>query len=216
MRGLIGKKVGMTSVFDEIGRSIPVTVIEVPASVITQIKTVETDGYNAVQLANFDRKNKNVSKSVRGHLAKADTEQGKAVVKEFRDFIPEGFVEGDELKIEDVFSVGDIVDIAGLTKGRGFAGVIKRHNFGGVGDETHGQHNRLRAPGSIGNASDPSRVFKGMRMAGQFGNTRVKIKNLSIAKILPDSDVILVTGSVPGPKGSYVEILNKTVELFES
>ena len=216
MRGLIGKKIGMTSVYDEIGRSIPVTGIEVPASVITQIKTVEKDGYNAVQLANFDRKNKNVSKSVRGHFAKVDVEQSKAVVKEFRDFIPEGFVEGDELTIEDVFSVGDIVDVAGITKGRGFSGVIKRHNFGGVGDETHGQHNRLRAPGAIGNASDPSRVFKGMRMAGQYGNTRVKVKNLSIAKILADSNVVLVTGSVPGPKGSYVEILNKTVELFES
>ena len=206
----------MTSVYDEIGRSIPVTVIEVPASVITQIKTVEKDGYNAVQLANFDRKNKNVSKSVRGHFVKVDVEQSKAVVKEFRDFIPEGFVEGDELTIEDVFSVGDIVDVVGITKGRGFSGVIKRHNFGGVGDETHGQHNRLRAPGAIGNASDPSRVFKGMRMAGQYGNTRVKVKNLSIAKILADSNVVLVTGSVPGPKGSYVEILNKTVELFES
>ena len=214
--GLIGKKIGMTSVYDEIGRSIPVTVIEVPASVITQIKTVEKDGYNAVQLANFDRKNKNVSKSVRGHFAKVDVEQSKAVVKEFRDFIPEGFVEGDELTIEDVFSVGDIVDVVGITKGRGFSGVIKRHNFGGVGDETHGQHNRLRAPGAIGNASDPSRVFKGMRMAGQYGNTRVKVKNLSIAKILPESDVVLITGSIPGPKGSYVEILNKTVELFES
>jgi large subunit ribosomal protein L3 len=216
MRGLIGKKIGMTSVYDEIGRSIPVTVIEVPASVITQIKTVEKDGYNAVQLANFDRKNTHVSKSVRGHFAKVDVEQSKAVVKEFRDFIPEGFVEGDELTIEDVFSVGDIVDVVGITKGRGFSGVIKRHNFGGVGDETHGQHNRLRAPGAIGNASDPSRVFKGMRMAGQYGNTRVKVKNLSIAKILADSNVVLVTGSVPGPKGSYVEILNKTVELFES
>lgn len=216
MRGLIGKKVGMTSVFDEIGRSIPVTVVEVPASVITQIKTVDKDGYNAVQLANFDKKDKNVSKSVRGHFAKVDAEQSKAVVKEFRDFIPEGFVEGDELKIEDVFSVGDIVDVAGITKGRGFSGVIKRHNFGGVGDETHGQHNRLRAPGAIGNASDPSKVFKGMRMAGQYGNTRAKVKNLSIAKILPESDVVLITGSIPGPKGSYVEILNKTVELFES
>ena len=216
MRGLIGKKVGMTSVFDEIGRSIPVTVVEVPASVITQIKTVEKDGYNAVQLANFDRKDKNVSKSVRGHFAKVDAEQSKSVIKEFRDFIPEGLVEGDELKIEDVFSVGDIVDVAGITKGRGFSGVIKRHNFGGVGDETHGQHNRLRAPGSIGNASDPSKVFKGMRMAGQYGNNRVKVKNLSIAKILPESDVVLITGSIPGPKGSYVEILNKTVELFES
>ncbi len=216
MRGLIGKKIGMTSVYDEIGRSIPVTVIEVPASVITQIKTEESDGYNAVQLANFNKKNKSVSKSVRGHLTKANAEQAKAVVKEFRDFILEGFTEGDELTIEDVFTVGDIVDVVGISKGRGFSGVIKRHNFGGVGDETHGQHNRLRAPGAIGNASDPSRVFKGMRMAGQYGNTRVKVKNLSVAKILSDSDIMLITGSIPGPKGSYVEILNKTVGLFES
>ena len=216
MRGLIGKKIGMTSVYDEIGRSIPVTVIEVPASVITQIKTEESDGYNAVQLANFNKKNKSVSKSVRGHLTKANAEQAKAILKEFRDFILEGFTEGDELTIEDVFTVGDIVDVVGISKGRGFSGVIKRHNFGGVGDETHGQHNRLRAPGAIGNASDPSRVFKGMRMAGQYGNTRVKIKNLSVAKILSDSDIMLITGSIPGPKGIYVEILNKTVELFES
>ena len=216
MRGLIGKKIGMTSVYDEIGRSIPVTVIEVPASVITQIKTEESDGYNAVQLANFNKKNKSVSKSVRGHLTKVNVEQAKAKVKEFRDFILEGFTEGDELTIEDVFTVGDIVDVVGISKGRGFSGVIKRHNFGGVGDETHGQHNRLRAPGAIGNASDPSRVFKGMRMAGQYGNTRVKVKNLSVAKILSDSDIMLITGSIPGPKGSYVEILNKTVELFES
>ena len=146
MRGLIGKKIGMTSVYDEIGRSIPVTVIEVPASVITQIKTEESDGYNAVQLANFNKKNKSVSKSVRGHLTKANVEQTKAIVKEFRDFIPEGFTEGDQLTIEDVFTVGDIVDVVGISKGRGFSGVIKRHNFSGVGDETHGQHNRLRAP----------------------------------------------------------------------
>ena len=216
MRGLIGKKIGMTSVYDEIGRSIPVTVIEVPASVITQIKTEESDGYNAIQLANFNKKNKSVSKSVRGHLTKVNVEQAKAKVKEFRDFILEGFTEGDELTIEDVFTVGDIVDVVGISKGRGFSGVIKRHNFGGVGDETHGQHSRLRAPGAIGNASDPSRVFKGMRMAGQYGNTRVKVKNLSVAKILSDSDIMLITGSIPGPKGSYVEILNKTVELFES
>ena len=216
MRGLIGKKIGMTSVYDEIGRSIPVTVIEVPASVITQIKTEESDGYNAVQLANFNKKNKSVSKSVRGHLTKANVEQTKAIVKEFRDFIPEGCTEGDQLTIEDVFTVGDIVDVVGISKGRGFSGVIKRHNFSGVGDETHGQHNRLRAPGAIGNASDPSRVFKGMRMAGQYGNTRVKVKNLSVAKILSDSNIMLITGSIPGPKGSYVEILNKTVELFES
>ena len=209
MRGLVGKKIGMTSVFDEIGRSIPVTVVEVPAAVITQIKTEEKDGYNAVQLSSFDKKEKNVSKSVKGHFAKSGAES-KAVVREFRDFIPEGLDLGDEVKAEDVFEIGDIVDVAGTSKGRGFAGVIKRHNFGGVGDETHGQHNRLRAPGSIGGASDPARVFKGMRMAGQYGNTRVKVKNLSVAKILPESSLVLLTGSVPGPKGSYVEILNKT------
>ncbi len=209
MRGLVGKKVGMTSVFDEIGRSIPVTVVEVPAAVITHIKTEEKDGYNAVQLSSFDKKEKNVSKSVKGHFAKSGAES-KAVVREFRNFIPEGLDLGDEVKIEDVFEIGDIVDVAGTSKGRGFAGVIKRHNFSGVGDETHGQHNRLRAPGSIGGASDPARVFKGMRMAGQYGNTRVKVKNLSIAKILPESSLILVTGSIPGPNGSYVEILNKT------
>lgn len=211
MRGLVGKKVGMTSVFDEIGRSIPVTVVEVPAAVITQIKTEEKDGYNAVQLSSFDKKEKNVSKSVKGHLAKAGAET-KAVVSEFRNFIPEGLDLGDEVKIEDVFEIGDIVDVAGTSKGRGFAGVIKRHNFGGVGDETHGQHNRLRAPGSIGGASDPARVFKGMRMAGQYGNVRKKIKNLSVAKILPESSLILITGSIPGPKGGYVEILNKSDE----
>lgn len=211
MRGLIGKKIGMTSVFDEIGRSIPVTVVEVPAAVITQIKTEEKDGYNAVQLSNFERKEKNISKAVKGHLAKAGT-SGKAFVKEFRDYIPEGLTEGDELSIEDVFSIGDIVDVAGTSKGRGFSGVIKRHNFSGVGDETHGQHNRLRAPGSIGGASDPARVFKGMKMAGQYGNERVKVKNLSIAKILPESSLVLITGSIPGPKGCYVEILNKSAE----
>lgn len=211
MRGLIGKKIGMTSVFDEIGRSIPVTVVEVPTAVITQIKTEETDGYNAVQVSSFDRKEKNVSKAVKGHLAKAGS-SAKAVTKEFRNYLPEGLVAGDELKIEDVFSVGDIVDVAGISKGRGFTGVIKRHNFSGVGDATHGQHNRLRAPGSIGGASDPARVFKGMKMAGQHGNSRVKIKNLSIAKILPESSIVLVTGGVPGPNGSYVEILNKSSE----
>tara|TARA_R110000868_G_scaffold411716_1_gene707945 strand:+ start:390 stop:1028 length:639 start_codon:yes stop_codon:yes gene_type:complete len=211
MRGLIGKKIGMTSVFDEIGRSIPVTVVEVPAAVITQIKTEETDGYNAVQVSSFDKKEKNISKSVTGHLAKAGT-SGKAVVKEFRNYLPEGLVEGDELSLEDVFSIGDIVDIVGTSKGHGFTGVVKRHNFSGVGDATHGQHNRLRAPGSIGGASDPARVFKGMKMGGQHGNTRVKIKNLSIAKILSESNLILVTGSVPGPNGGYVEIFNKSAE----
>ncbi len=208
MSGLVGKKIGMTSVFDGLGRSIPVTVVEVPASVITQIKTEETDGYNAVQLASFDKKEKNVSKAVMGHFDKAGT-TAKAVVAEFRDFIPEGLAIGDELKAEDVFQVGDVIDVAGTSKGRGFTGVIKRHNFSGVGDETHGQHNRLRAPGSIGGASDPARVFKGMKMAGQSGNTRVKVKNLSIAKIISESNLVLVTGSVPGPNGGYVELLSK-------
>lgn len=198
----------MTSVFDGQGRSIPVTVVEVPASVITQIKTEETDGYNAIQLSSFDRKAKNVSKSVKGHFDKAGSET-KAVVKEFRNFLPEGLDVGDELKAEDVFQVGDIIDVAGTSKGRGFAGVIKRHNFSGVGDETHGQHNRLRAPGSIGGASDPARVFKGMKMGGQYGNSRVKVKNLSVAKIIAESNLVLITGSIPGPNGGYVELLSK-------
>lgn len=209
MSGLIGKKIGMTSVFDNIGRNIPVTVIEIEPCTITQLKTEETDGYTAVQLAAFDKKDKTVSKAVKGHFDKAGS-ASKAKVMEFRDYTPEGMAVGDELNIDDVFQVGDLVDIVGTSKGKGFAGVIKRHNFSGVGDATHGQHNRLRAPGSIGGASDPSRVWKGMRMAGQAGNERVKVKNLSIAKILSESNLVLVTGSVPGPNGGYVEIYNKT------
>lgn len=209
MRGMVGKKIGMTSVFDEIGRSIPVTVVEVPAAVITSIKTEEKDGYNALQLSSFEKKEKNISKAVKGHLAKSDSD-AKAVICEFRNYLPDGLNLGDELTLEHVFEVGDIIDVVGTSKGRGFAGVIKRHNFGGVGDETHGQHNRLRAPGSIGGASDPARVFKGMRMAGQYGNSRIKIKNLSIAKIISESNLLLLTGSIPGPNGAYVEILNKT------
>lgn len=212
MSGLIGKKVGMTSIFDELGRSIAVTVIEVPACTITQIKTEESDGYNAVQLAAFDRKAKAISKALNGHFDKAGSKP-KKVVTEFRDFIPEGFEIGDELNIEDVFSVGDHVDVAGISKGTGFTGVIKRHNFSGVGDQTHGQHNRERAPGSIGQASDPSRVFKGMKMAGRSGNQRTKIKNLSVAKILPESNLLMITGSIPGSKGGYVEIYNQSQEV---
>jgi large subunit ribosomal protein L3 len=211
MSGLIGKKVGMTSIFDELGRSIPVTVIEVEPCTITQIKTKERDGYEAVQVAAFDKKPKNVSKALKGHFAKAGIE-AKKLVKEFRDYIPEGLDVGDDLSIDDVFNVGDRVDVVGKSKGTGFTGVMKRHNFRGVGDATHGQHNRDRAPGSIGKASDPSRVFKGVKMAGRSGNARTKITNLSIAKILSDSNMILVTGSVPGPKGGYLEIYNKTEE----
>ena len=209
MSGLIGKKLGMTSIFDEIGRSIPVTVIEVEPCVITQIKTEETDGYKAVQISAFNKKEHRVTKALKGHFAKAGTDP-KKVVREIRDYIPEGLELGDELNIEDVFQVGDIVSVAGVSKGTGFTGVIKRHNFRGVGDATHGQHNRERAPGSIGQASDPSRVFKGMKMAGRSGNKRTKISNLSIAKILPESNMLLITGSIPGHKGSIVEIYNKS------
>lgn len=199
----------MTSIFDELGRSIPVTVIEVEPCTITQIKTEEKDGYNAVQIAAFTKKESRTTKALQGHFSKAGSEP-KKVVKEIRDYLPEGLEIGDELTLEDVFNVGDLVDITGITKGTGFTGVVKRHNFSGVGDRTHGQHNRERAPGSIGQASDPSRVFKGMKMAGRSGNSRTKIKNLSVAKILPESNMILVTGSVPGSKGGYVEIYNKS------
>lgn len=195
--------------FDELGRSIAVTVIEVAPCAITQIKTEETDGYNAVQLAAFKKNENRVTKAVAGHFDKAGVET-KKVIREFRDFVPEGFEAGDELNIEDVFQVGDRVDIVGTSKGTGFTGVIKRHNFSGVGGQTHGQHNRERAPGSIGQASDPSRVFKGMKMAGRSGNKRTKIQNLSIAKIYPETNLVLVTGGVPGPNGGYVLIHNKS------
>jgi large subunit ribosomal protein L3 len=209
MSGLIGEKVGMTSIFDELGRSIAVTVVEVEPCAITQIKTEETDGYNAVQLSAFKKKSSKVSKAVSGHFEKAGTEPRK-VISEFRDYIPEGFELGDELAIEDVFSVGDRVDVVGTSKGTGFTGVVKRHNFSGVGGRTHGQHNRERAPGSIGQASDPSRVFKGIKMAGRSGNKRTKTQNLSVAQIYTDSNMLLVTGSIPGPNGGYVEIHNKS------
>lgn len=211
MSGLIGKKVGMTSIFDDLGRSIPVTVIEVEPCTITQIKKVETDGYDAVQVAAFDKNPKNVSKALQGHFDKAGTSP-KKVVTEIRDYIPEGLELGDQLTIDDVFKVGDLVDVVGISKGRGFSGVVRRHNFSGVGDRTHGQHNRERAPGSIGQASDPSRVFKGTGMPGRSGNTRTKVKNLSVAKILSESNMLLVTGSVPGSKGGYVEIYNQSEE----
>lgn len=201
----------MTSIFDELGRSIPVTVIEVEPCTITQIKKTDSDGYDAVQLAAFDKKPKNVSKALEGHFDKAGTTP-KKVVTEFRDFIPEGLELGDQLTIDDVFKIGDLVDVVGISKGRGFTGVMSRHNFRGVGGRTHGQHNRERAPGSIGQASDPSRVFKGTAMAGRSGNARTKIKNLSVAKILSESNMLLVTGSVPGSKGGYVEIYNQSDE----
>lgn len=207
MSGLLGIKKGMTSVFDEGGNLLPVTVIEAGPCVITQIKRVDTDGYDAVQLAMTDKKEKNTSKAMIGHFEKAGTTP-KRYVREFRDYIPEGLDIGDSLNASDVFQEGDRVDVAGTSKGKGFQGVVRRHGFGGVGQRTHGQHNRERAPGSIGQSSDPSRVFKGMRMAGRMGNVRVKTKQLQIVKILPESNIILIKGSVPGPIGRLVEIYN--------
>lgn len=208
MSGLIGKKVGMTSVFDNVGRNIPVTVVEIEPCAITQIKTEETDGYKAVQLAAFDRKEKNLTNPVKGHFNKAGV-SAKHKIVEFRDYIPEGLEVGDELTVSDVFSVGDIVDVVGSSKGKGFTGVVKRQNFSGAA-ASHGQKGQTRSTGSVGNAASPSKVFKGKKMPGQSGNTRVKIKNLSVAKILEDSNVMLLTGSIPGPNGTYVEIYNKT------
>ena len=198
----------MTSIFDAAGNHVAVTVIEVEPNVVTQIKTEENDGYSALQLSAFDKKEKSTTKALVGHFAKANSTSKRYVV-EFRDFLPEGVNLGDILKIEDVFAEGIAVDIVGTSKGKGFQGVVKRHGFAGVGGRTHGQHNRQRAPGSIGQASDPSRVFKGIRMGGRTGNERVKHKNSVIVKILSDSNLILVRGAVPGPAGRVVQIHNR-------
>lgn len=206
--GLIGKKIGMTNIFDDNGRNYAVTVIEVAPNVITQLKSEEENGYEAVQLSAFDKKEKSTSKPLQGHFEKAGTSP-KKYIREFRDFIPEDADVGDELNIEDVFEIGDTVDVVGVSKGKGFTGVMKRHNFRGVGEATHGQHDRQRHPGAIGQASDPARVFPGMKMAGRSGNERTKIKNLTIAKIFTESNLMMVTGSVPGPNGRYVEIYNR-------
>ena len=206
--GLIGKKIGMTNIFDEGGRNFAVTVIEVEPCVVTQIKTEENDGYAAVQLAAGDKREKTVAQPQQGHFKKADTAP-KRYVREFKGFDLEDLNLGDQLKVSDVFTVGDSVDVVGVSKGKGFTGVMKRHNFSGVGEATHGQHNRQRHPGSIGQASDPSRVFKGMKMPGRSGNDRTKVKNLTIAKIFEESNLMMVTGSIPGPNGRMVEIYNR-------
>lgn len=210
MSGIIGKKIGMTSLFSAAGKNVPCTVIEAGPCVITQVKNEETDGYTAVQLAWGERKEKNVPKALAGHFAKAQTTPKREVV-EFRDFRIEfegGVQLGQEIKVEDVFVEGDFVDAIGTSKGKGFQGVVKRHGFGGVGQQTHGQHNRERAPGSIGGASFPARVFKGMRMAGRTGGDRVKMTNLRVMKIVPEKNLILISGSIPGANNSTV-ILEK-------
>lgn len=200
----------MTSVYSAEGKNIPCTLIEAGPCVITQVKDVETDGYTAVQLGYGERKEKNTPAPLKGHFDKAKTTP-KKVVAEFRDFrveFEEGIQLGQEITVEKVFTEGDFVDAIGTSKGKGFQGVVKRHNFAGVGQATHGQHNRLRAPGSIGGASYPARVFKGMRMAGRTGGDRVKVTNLKVMKIIADKNLIVVSGSIPGANNSTV-ILEK-------
>src|SRR5687768_215961 len=202
MPGIIGKKIGMTSIFSPEGENIACTVIEAGPCVITQVKNEQTDGYRAVQLAFGERKEKNTPKASLGHFKKANTTPKKHVV-EFRDFKSEyyGLVElGREIRVTDVFVEGDFLDAVGTSKGRGFQGVVKRHGFSGVGGATHGQHDRLRAPGSMGNASFAARVIKGKRLPGRMGNARVKLTNLKVVKIIADQNVIVISGSVPGPK----------------
>jgi large subunit ribosomal protein L3 len=203
MPGLIGKKIGMTSIFDEDGKNVPCTVIQAGPCVITQVKTVENDGYAAVQLAFDDKKEKHTTKALIGHFKKAGTEPKKKVV-ELKGFVKE-WKSGDVITV-DYFKDDIWLDIVGLSKGKGFQGVVKRHGFSGVNDATHGQHNRGRAPGSLGASSYPSRVFKGMRMAGRMGGNRVKVLNLKVMKIMPENNILLVKGSVPGSIGSYLII----------
>ena len=203
MSGLIGKKIGMTSLFDEKGKNMPCTVIQVGPCVVTQVRTDAVDGYEAVQLGFEDKLEKHVVKAEAGHFKKANTKVKKKVV-EFQNF-EEDLKLGDIINVEH-FKVGDFVDVSGISKGKGFQGVVKRHGFAGVGQSTHGQHNRLRAPGSIGAASYPARVFKGMRMAGQTGNSKVKVLNVRVIKVIPEKNLLVIKGCVPGHKNSYVII----------
>ena len=203
MPGLIGKKIGMTSVFGADGKNIPCTVIEAGPCVVTQIRTVEKDGYAAVQLAYDETTEKHASKALKGHFEKAGTTPKRKLVEFKADFAQELKL-GDVLSVADIFADAKFVDVIGTSKGKGFQGVVKRHGFAGVGGQTHGQHNRLRHPGSLGACAWPSRVFKGTRMAGQMGNERVKVFNLEVIKVMPENNLIVVKGSVPGAKGSYV------------
>lgn len=203
MPGLIGKKIGMTSLFDENGKNLPCTVIEAGPCVVTQIKTTEVDGYEAIQIAYGDKSEKNVASQQIGHFKKAGTTPKSDIIE--IDTLGQEVKLGDEIAA-DLFAEGEFVDIAGTSKGKGFQGVVKRHGFGGVGQATHGQHNRLRAPGSIGAGSDPSRVFKGMKMAGRMGGKRVMVENLRVLKVDKEKNLLVVKGSVPGAKNSIVII----------
>jgi 50S ribosomal protein L3, bacterial len=205
MSGLLGKKIGMTSIYDASGKIVPCTVLEAGPCVVTQVKTVEKDGYNAIQLGYDEKKEKRTTKALKGHFAKAGTTP-KKLLREFTRFEEGHKKQYGEILDVTVFEEGEFVDVIGISKGKGFQGVVKRHGFGGVGDSTHGQHNRLRAPGSLGASSYPSRVLKGMRMAGQTGCKQVKMINLQIMKIVKEKNLVLVKGSVPGPNGSYIKI----------
>lgn len=211
MQGIIGKKIGMTSIFSVEGKNVPCTVIEAGPCVVTQIRTKENDGYEAVQLAFEEMKEKHTTKAMKGHFEKAGTTPKRRLV-EFKEFgqvqVGEQYVDvklGDKITV-DIFTEGEWCDIAGTSKGKGFQGVVKRHGFSGVNDQTHGQHNRLRSPGSLGASSWPSRVFKGMRMGGRTGGDTVKVENLRVLKVIPESNLIIIKGSVPGAKGSYLII----------
>ena len=206
MNGLIGKKVGMTSIFDAEGKYFAVTVVEVSPNVVTQVKTQESDGYNSLQLAFGEAKEKNTSNQMVGHFKKANTTPKRKVV-EFRNCSLAKNL-GDTVVLSDIFNEGDKINAIGTSKGKGFQGVVKRHNFSGVGEATHGQHNRLRAPGSIGASATPSKVVKGMKMAGRMGTDRKTVKNLKVAKLLPEKNLILIKGNIPGHNGSFV-ILQK-------
>ena len=206
MPGLIGKKIGMTSVFSADGKNLPCTVIEAGPCVVTQVRTVEKDGYAAVQLAYDETTEKHASKALQGHFKKAGTTP-KAKLAEFKADFPTELKLGDVITVEDIMKSGDeFIDVVGTSKGKGFQGVVHRYHFAGVGGQTHGQHNRLRKPGSLGASSWPSRVFPGMRMGGHMGNERVKIFNLKVVKIIPENNLIVLKGSVPGAKGSYVTL----------
>ena len=203
MSGIIGKKIGMTSMFDAEGRNIACTVIEAGPCVVTQVKSTETDGYNSVQLAFDDKKEKHTTKALQGHFAKTGSTP-KRKVAEFREFTND-VKPGDLVKV-DIFSEGIYCDVIGTSKGKGFQGVIRRHNFSGVGGATHGQHNRLRATGSMGASSWPSRVLPGKRMTGHMGNERVKVQNLQVLKVMPEQNLLIIKGAVPGAKGSYIKV----------
>ena len=202
MPGLIGKKIGMTSIFSEEGKNIPCTILEVGPCKVTQVKTEEIDGYSAIQLGFADQKESRVSKAALGHFKKADSTPLKKLIEFPADT---DVALGDVVNV-DIFEEGDFVTVTGISKGKGFQGVVKRHNFRGVGDATHGQHNRLRAPGSIGAASYPARVFKGMRMAGRMGGDKVKVQNLRVLKVVAEKNLLVVKGAIPGHKNSYITI----------